>query len=162
ATRRPAPGPSRTRNAIFVELQVDGIGTVVVPENSASPCALRVTAGVSLICWVARPGSQTTEPTTLLTAPGVPMVLPPSKTRPSTSKVTWLVAKFTFARPPSVIHGRPPGGIASTAFGWAAPALLKNGEEPAILRHRTVSAAAGEAIADMSRAPVTMATPTFA
>src|SRR5262249_60520723 len=76
----------RTRNTTFAGVQVGGIGPPE-PENSASPCGLSGTNTVSMVTF-APPGSQTTVPLTWLMAPGVPIVLPPANTNPSTSKLT--------------------------------------------------------------------------
>ena len=47
------------------------------PLNSASPCALSGTSGVSMTIGVAEAGPQIRVPLTSVTAPGVPIVLPP-------------------------------------------------------------------------------------
>src|SRR5215468_10536066 len=75
----------RTKNTTFAGVQVEGIGPTE-PENSASPCGLSGTNTVSMVTF-APPGSQRTVPLTRLTAPGVPIVLPPASTNPSTSKL---------------------------------------------------------------------------
>src|SRR6516162_6001077 len=118
-----APAETRIRNATSVALQPAG-DELNEPENSALPCASNGTSGVSMTVGLAEPGPQTSVPLTWLTAPGVPIVLPPARTSPLTSNTTKPLSSSTKTSPSRVDQGCPPPVIPpTTLLAWAMPMI---------------------------------------
>src|SRR5260370_23317550 len=104
--RLPKTG-TRIRNSGFA--QAAGGTPIKWPEKNASPCASRVTGGVSRGVAVAVPALHTNVATTSGKPDGrVPEKSPPFSTSPSTLKVTAPLERFTRADPPRVVQGRVP------------------------------------------------------
>src|SRR5262249_19145652 len=86
------------------------------------------------------PGPQTSVPLTWVTAPGVPIALPPARTSPLTSNATKPLSSWTKTSPSRVDQGCPPPVI--------PPTTLPACSMPMIVLHTTMlSARLGDAIA---------------
>jgi hypothetical protein len=80
-----APAETRIRNATSVAWQ-PAVDELNEPENSALPCALSGTSGVSMTVGLAEPGPQTSVPLTWVTGPGVPIRRAPAGRCRSTAR----------------------------------------------------------------------------
>ena len=95
-----APFVFRTRKATSIGLQA-AVDELNEPVNCALPCAFKGTSGVSITFGLAEPGPQTSVPLIWVTVPGVPISLPPARTRPTTVNPTWPLVSSTTTPPPS-------------------------------------------------------------
>src|SRR6516165_3093913 len=112
------------RNATSVALHA-AVDELNEPLNVALPCAFSGTSGVSMTVGLAEPGPQTSVPLTWLTAPGVPIVLPPARTSPLTSNTTKPLVSSTNASPSCADQGCPPPVIPPTTLpAWATPMIV--------------------------------------